>query len=471
MKPPRKGLALALLAATQFVLILDASIVNVALPSIGAELKMEQSDLSWIVNAYTLAFGGFLLLGGRLADLAGRRLMFMAGMGLFTLGSLAGGFATSAELLITARAVQGLGAAVVAPAALSLVMTLFDEGAERNKALGVFGAVAGSGGAAGAILGGVLTEAFGWEAVLFVNVPIGIAAIALAPALLPEARDRSQRGFDLLGALFITSGIGLAVYAIVNAQQEGWGSARTLGELAGAAVLVGLFALVQARSASPLAPLPVLRRLGRPNVVSFLIAATMIPMFFTMTMYVQVVLGYEPLKAGLAQTPVALAIAVSAGLTSNLVTRFGPRVLAAAGFTVVGLGMLWFAQLGAPSGSYLEDVFGPSIVLGIGGGMTWVSTSVAATMGAAPQEAGLASGLLNTTQQIGGTLGLAILVSVAAEVGAGSSAGHPLAVFADGFHTALLTGIGFAVLGALLSLTLKPVPAMDRDVQKIPAAA
>ncbi|GAB3662766.1 MFS transporter [Actinocorallia lasiicapitis] len=468
MTAPRKGLALALLAATQFVLILDASIVNVALPSIGRELDMVQSDLSWIVNAYTLAFGGFLLLGGRLADLAGRRLMFMVGMGLFTAGSLAGGFASTAELLIGARAFQGLGAAVVAPAALSLVMTLFAEGAERNKALGVFGAVAGSGGAAGAILGGVLTEAFGWEAVLFVNVPIGLAAIALAPVLLPEARDRSQRGFDLLGAVFVTSGIGLAVYAIVNAQEEGWGSATTLGELVGAAVLVGLFVLVQARSASPLAPLPVLAKLGRSNLVSFMIAASMIPVFFTMTMYVQQVLGYEPLKAGLAQTPVALAVAVAAGLTSNLVTRFGPKLLAAGGFTVVGIGLLWFAQLGAPNGSYLEDVLGPSLVLGFGGGMTWVASSVAATMGAAPNEAGLASGLLNTTQQIGGTLGLAILVSVAASVTSGSDAQHPAVAFAEGFHVALLVGIVFAAAGALLSLSLKPAP--QDALQKVPVA-
>ena len=344
----KKWLALALLALAQFVVVLDASIVNVALPSIGRDLQFSQDDLSWVVNSYTLFFGGFLLLGGRMADLIGRRRLFMAGLVLFALASLAGGFASSPGMLIAARAVQGLGAALLSPAALSLVTVMFAEGAERNKAMGVWGAVAGSGGAAGVLLGGVLTEYAGWEWVLFVNVPIGIAAAALAPRLLPESRNTGTRHFDIAGAVSVTAGLSLLVYTLVDASDAGWTSGQTLGLGAVALALIGTFILIETRlSKAPLVPFDIFRNrtISGTNVVGLLVAMALFSMFFFVSLYMQQVLGYDALEAGLAYLPLALGIIVSAGIASALVTRFGFKPILVSGLVLTAAGLIWFAQV------------------------------------------------------------------------------------------------------------------------------
>jgi EmrB/QacA subfamily drug resistance transporter len=450
-----KGFALALLASTQFVLILDAAIVGVALPSIGRELDFAREDLSWVANAYTLMFGGFLLLGGRIADLVGRRRMFMAGLVLFTIASLVGGLAQSSLWLVLARALQGLGAALISPAALSLVMTLFTEGSERNKALGVWGAVAGSGGAAGVILGGVLTEWLGWEAVLFVNVPIGLVAAFLAPRLLPEGREAAgTRSFDVAGAVTVTAGLAMLVYALVDANDAGWGSAQTLGLAAAAIVLLVVFVAIELRTAVPLAPLAIFRNraLRGANIVSLAMAAAFFPMFFFLTFYAQYVLGYEPLEAGLAQLPIALSIIVFAGVASQVVTRLGYKVALLTGLIVAAGGLMWFAQVSA-GGSFLADILGPSIVAGFGLAFAFVAGTIAATSGVSGEQAGLASGLVNTSQQIGGALGLAVLIALSTARTDAVDAAPPVAL-TEGYQAGFLGGAGLALLGALLTLLL-----------------
>ena len=351
--PRDKNLALALLAMAQFVVVLDASIVNVALPSIGRELDFAQGDLSWVINSYTLFFGGFLLLGGRLADLLGRRRMFIYGMWLFALASLAGGLAQSDIWLIVARAVQGLGAALISPAALAIVTTTFREGAERNKALGVWGAVAGSGGAAGVLLGGILTESLGWEWVLFVNVPIGIAAALIAPRLLGESRDTSRGSFDIAGAVSVTAGLALLVYTLVDANDAGWASTQTLALGAVSLALLAAFVAIELRTRHPLVPFSIFRQrtLRGANVVGLLLGMSLFSMFFFISLYMQQVLGYEPLKAGLAYLPLALTIIVSAGAASALVTRIGFKPTLIAGMLFIAAGLVWFAQVSAPGGS------------------------------------------------------------------------------------------------------------------------
>src|SRR3954462_2223068 len=404
-----KYYALALLALTQFVIVLDASIVNVALPSIGRALDFSQDDLSWVVNAYTLTFGGFLLLGGRLADLMGRRRIFIAGLVLFSLASLAGGLAQSDVWLIAARAVQGLGAAIISPAALSLITTMFAEGSERNRALGVWGAVAGSGGAAGVLLGGMLTQWAGWEWVLFVNVPIGIAAALISPRLLPESRVEGARHFDVAGAVTVTAGLSLLVYSLVDAHSAGWGSAQTIILLALAAGLIAAFVLIERVTRAPLVPIPGifrLRSIRGINITGLLIAMSLFSMFFFISLYMQQVLGYSPLKAGVSYLPLAGGIIVSAGIASQLVTRFGVKPVLVSGLVLIAGGLVWFAQISV-GGSYLSDILGPSLLSAFGLGFAFVPMTVAAVAGVEPHESGLASGLINTSQQVGGALGLA----------------------------------------------------------------
>jgi EmrB/QacA subfamily drug resistance transporter len=450
-----KGLALALLASTQFVLILDAAIVGVALPSIGRDLDFAREDLSWVANAYTLMFGGFLLLGGRIADLVGRRRMFVAGLVLFTVASLVGALAQSALWLVLARAAQGLGAALISPAALSLVMTLFTEGSERNRALGVWGAVAGSGGAAGVILGGILTEWLGWEAVLYVNVPIGLAAAFLAPRLLPEGREAAgTRSFDVAGAVTVTAGLAMLVYALVDANDAGWGSGQTLGLAATAFVLLALFVVIELNTARPLAPLAIFRNraLRGANVVSVAMAMAFFPMFFFLTFYAQYVLGYEPIEAGFAQLPIALSIIVFAGVASQAVTRAGYKASLVIGLLVAAGGLLWFAQVSA-GGSFQADILGPSIVTGFGLAFAFVAGTIAATSGVSGEQAGLASGLVNTSQQIGGALGLAVLVALStARTDAVDAA--PAVALTEGYQAGFLGGAAIALLGVLLTLVL-----------------
>jgi EmrB/QacA subfamily drug resistance transporter len=447
----RKWWALVLLASAQFVVVLDASIVNVALPSIGRDLQFSQEDLSWVVNAYTLFFGGFLLLGGRAADLLGRRRVFMTGLVLFALASLAGGLATSDIQLVVARAVQGLGAAILSPAALSLVTTMFKEGAERNKALGVWGAVAGSGGAAGVLLGGVLTDALSWEWVLFVNVPIGLAAAAAAPVLLADSRnDAEHRSFDLAGAVSVTAGLSILVYALVDAESAGWGSTQTIVLLAAAAVLLVGFIAIEARAKAPLMPLRIfrLRTLSASNAVGLLIGMALFSMFFFVSLYMQQVLGFDALEAGLAYLPLAGTIIVSAGVASQLVTRLGFKPVLISGLVLVAAGLVWFAQMSA-DGSYVGDILFPSIIAGAGLGFSFVPVTIGAVTGARAHEAGLASGLINTSQQVGGALGLAVLSTIAFN-GINGARPDPVAM-TDGFGDALLTGAGFAVLAIVIA--------------------
>jgi EmrB/QacA subfamily drug resistance transporter len=451
-----KWLALALLATAQFVVVLDASIVNVALPSIGSDLNFSQDDLSWVVNAYTLFFGGFLLLGGRLADRLGRRRLFIAGMILFAFASLGGGLAQSELWLIIARSVQGLGAALVSPAALSIVTTTFTEGAERNKALGVWGAVAGSGGAAGVLLGGVLTKYAGWEWVLFVNTPIGLAAAFIAPRLLAESRDERERTFDITGAVSVTAGLALFVYTLVNANDAGWSSTETLGLGAAALALLAAFVVTELRAAHPLVPFSTFRlqTLRGSNIVALLIGMSLFSMFFFISLYLQQILHYDALKAGFAYLPLALSIIVSAGVASQAVTRIGFKPTLIAGMLLIAVALLWFSQVSAPGGSYIGDVLFPSLLAAVGLGFAFVSVTIGAVTGISDEDAGLASGLINTSQQVGGALGLAILAAVANAATDNSGAASHLVALNDGFRIAFLVGAGFAITGAILAATL-----------------
>jgi EmrB/QacA subfamily drug resistance transporter len=457
--PRSRWFALALLAMTQFVIVLDASIVNVALPSIGKDLQLSQDNLSWVVNAYVLTFGGFLLLGGRLADLLGRRRMFIIGLIVFGTASLAGGLSANEWQLITARAIQGLGAAMIAPAALSIVTTTFTEGKERNTALGVWGAVAGAGGAAGVLLGGVLTEYLGWEWVLWVNVPIAFGAAFLSPRLLEESRDDRAPSFDVPGAVSVTAGLALLVYALVDAERAGWGSTKTISLLALSVLLLAAFVVIERRTKYPLVPFSIfrLRTLRGANLVGLLVGMSLFSMFFFISLYLQQVLGYSPLKAGLSYVPLSLLIIVSAGLASNLVTRIGFKPTMVTGMLFVAAGLLWFTQVSAPGGTYVGDVLFPSMLVAVGLGFSFVTTTIAAVTGVEPARAGLASGLINTTQQVGGALGLAITATVANTTTrhAFASGEHVRTVaLTQGFQDAFLVCAGLALLGALLAATL-----------------
>jgi EmrB/QacA subfamily drug resistance transporter len=449
----RRWVALALLCVTQFMVILDAAIVNVALPTIGRALDFTQDNLSWVVNAYVLTFGGFLLLGGRMADLLGRRRVFIGGLILFALASLAGGLSTNEGQLIAARAVQGLGAAIVSPAALSIVTTTFRDGAERNKALGAWGAVAGSGGAAGVLLGGVLTDGPGWEWVLWVNVPIGLAAAAIAPVLLAESREESAtRTFDLAGAVSITASLSALVYGLVDAPNAGWGSTQTVGLLALSAALLLAFVVIERRSSNPVVPFAVfrIRTVTGANVVGVLTGGALLSMFFFISLYMQQVLGYSAIEAGLSYLPLAVTIIVAAGLASQLVTRIGFKPVLAVGMVFIAAGLVWFSRV-SPDGSFLGDILGPSLLAAVGLGLSFVPVTIAAVSGVPDREAGLASGLINTSQQVGGALGLAILSTVANSVtGSAVSAG----ALTDGFQAAFLGGAAIAAVGFAATLVL-----------------
>jgi EmrB/QacA subfamily drug resistance transporter len=453
---------LVLACVAQFMVILDVSVVNVALPSIRTSLEFSQQDLQWVVNAYTVTFAGFLLLGGRAADLLGRRRVFIGGLVLFSVASLAGGLAESQGMLIGARAAQGLGGAVVSPASLAILTTTFSEGAERNRALGAWGAMGGAGGAAGVLLGGVLTEVLGWRWILFINVPIGLAAAALSLRYVAEGRNpRRTRNFDLAGALTATLGLMALVWAIVRTDVNGWGSAQTVGVLALGLALIALFLVIEGRLATaPLMPLRILssRMLSGANVIVFLLGASVFGMWFFVSLYLQQVLGYSPLGAGLAFLPMTLAIVVGSALGSRAVARVGVKPLLAAGMLAQGAGLLLFTQVSA-TGSYLADVAAPSLVVAAGIGLAFVPVTIAAVAGVGTQEAGLASGLVNTSRLMGGALGLAILTTLAtartdAELpdaaAAGARALH--AAETDGFHLAFAVGAGFALAGALVAL-------------------
>ena len=446
---------LVLICIAQFMVVLDATIVNVALPSIQKDLHLTEGNLQWIVNAYTLVFGGFLLLGGRAGDLLGRKRLFLIGLVVFTGASLLDGLASSEGMLIGARALQGLGAALISPAALSIISTTFAEGAERARALGVWAAIAIGGSAVGLILGGVLTQYFSWPWIFFVNVPVGVAAFLLSLRLVPESRDAlAHQSYDVAGAVTVTGGLMSLVYAIVDAQSAGWGSAKTLGFFALAAILLATFVVIELRAKAPLVRLSIfrIRSLLTANVAMFLAMSGMFAMFFFNTLYIQRVLGYGPLKAGLAFLPFTAGIMISAGIASQFAPRLGVRPVAAVGMLLSAGGLLLLTQLPV-HGSYAANVL-PSIVLSsLGMGAVFMPLTLIATTGLENADQGLASGLFNTSQQVGGALGLAVLSTLAASrtSAAGGSPAHELVV---GFHWAFAGGavVMVAALAVMVAL-------------------
>ncbi len=459
-------LVLVLVCMAQFMVVLDATIVNVALPSIQKDLGISEADLQWIVNAYALMFGGFLLLGGRAGDLLGRKRVFLFGVVVFTTASLLNGLAPSSALLIVFRGLQGLGAALIAPAALSIITTTFKEGAERTKAMGVWAAIAVGGGAVGLVLGGILVEALSWPWIFFVNVPVGIAVFLASMRLVPESRDEHAHGsFDLAGAVTVTAGLVALVYGIVKAQEKGWGSAHTLGFGALSAALLTMFVFIERRSAEPLVRLSIfrVRTIRAANIVMLFVASGIFAMFFFNTLYVQRVLGYSPLEAGLAFLPFTGGIIVGAGLAQRLVPKLGAREVPLIGMALAVAGLLLFLRL-EPGGTYLSDLLPAMILVSIGMGLTFVPVTLIATSGVPRDDAGLASGLFNTSQQVGGALGLAILSTLAATATTNtlsSVAGRPTPAeqaqaLVDGFHVAFLGSAIVVAAGAvLLALLLR----------------
>jgi len=457
MNERQKNRALLLLAMTQFVIVIDASIVNVALPSIGSHLHFSQDSLTWVVNAYTLTFGGFLLLGGRMADLLGRRKMFMLGLVVFSLASLLGGLAQSEAWLIVARAVQGLGAAIVSPAALSIITNTFADGPERNRALGIWGAVAGAGGAAGVLLGGILTSGLSGRWVLFVNVPIGITAAAMAPRTLRESRrEEAGDSFDIPGAVAVTGGLALLVYAVVDAVNVGWGATRTIVCLIVSVVLLIAFVAIELRRRDPLVPFSIfrLRTLRGANIVGLLVGMSLFSMFFFISLYLQDVMHYSPIRTGISYLPLAVGIIITAGVASALVTKLGFKTPLIAGMLFIAGGLIWFSRVPGHGGHFYSDVLGPSLLAAVGLGLAFVPVTIAAVSGIQPNEAGLASGLINTSQQVGGALGLAILATIANSrtLDLLHAGGVDRAVaLTKGFDRAFLVGAGFAIAGAILA--------------------
>jgi EmrB/QacA subfamily drug resistance transporter len=455
----RRWIALIVLCLGDLMIVLDATIVNVALPSIREDLGFSQTSLAWVVNAYLLTFGGFLLLAGRLGDLYGHRKMFLTGIALFTVASLACGLSTTQGLLVTARAIQGFGGAIVAAVALSLIMTLFTEPGDRAKAMGVFGFVAAGGGTVGVLLGGILTDLLTWHWIFLVNIPVGIAVYALCVVLLPASRALAgETKLDIAGAVTVTGALMLAVYAIVNGNGNGWTSAETVGLLTAAVVLFGIFLVIEARVTAPLMPLGLFkhRNLSVANVTAVLSAASLFAMFFLSALYMQLVLGYSPLEVGLAYVPNSLIMAaLSLGLSAKLVMRFGIRVPLVAGMLLTAASLLLFAR--APiDGSYVTDLLPPLVFLGLGAGIAFNPMLLAAMGDVEQSEAGLASGVVNTSFMMGGALGLAILASLAATrtdnlLASGES---QLSALNSGYHLAFLVGAVFAVSAAVLGGTL-----------------
>jgi EmrB/QacA subfamily drug resistance transporter len=446
---------LVVVCLAQFMVILDATIVNVALPSIQHGLSFSDANLQWVINSYTLMFGGFLLLGGRAADFFGRRRLFLIGVAVFSAASLLNGLATSSEMLIIGRGLQGLGGALVSPAALSIITTTFAEGPDRNKALGVWSAIAAGGAAVGLLMGGVLTDALSWQWCFFVNVPVGIAAMIAALRYVPNTlSEHKPESIDIAGAVAVTSGLVILVYAIVKAQQWGFGSGKTLGLAAVSAVLFATFIAIERRSKAPLVRLGIFRKrtLTGANVVMTLVSAGMFSMFFFATLYVQDVLGYSPLKAGLAFLPVTAGIIVGAGVAQQGIKRVGTRIQSVIGIGTASIGM--FLLTGLPAhGSYLADLFPGLILLAFGMGMTFVPITLMATTGVHADDQGLASGLLNTSQQVGGALGLAALSTVAFNT-AQSHGGDKVAALVSGYTTAFTVGGVLMATGAALILLL-----------------
>ena len=457
-------LVLVLVCLAQFMVILDATIVNVALPTIQNDLEMTDTNLQWIVNAYTLLFGGFLLLGGRAGDLAGRKRIFLAGVVLFTTASLLCGLAQGANWLIVTRGLQGLGAALVSPAALAIVTSTFKEGSERTKALGVWSAIAVGGGAVGLVLGGVLVEVLSWQWIFFVNIPVGIATFLLSLRFVPESRDdHLHKSFDLAGAVTVTGGLIALVYGIVRSAESGWGSGEVLGILALSAVLLVAFVVIEQRSAEPLVRLSIfsVRTVRGANVAMLVVAMGLFAMFFFNTLFLQRVLGFSALEAGLAFLPFTAGIIVGATLSQQLIPRLGAREVPLVGLAMATVGMLLFLRL-TPESTYLSDILPGILITSIGMGLTFVPVTLIATSGIPVDDAGLASGLFNTSQQIGGALGLALLSTFAANKTAdvlAANGGEPTKsetaqALVDGFHVAWLGCAIFLAAGGVLLFAL-----------------
>jgi EmrB/QacA subfamily drug resistance transporter len=466
----RKWLALALLSVVQFMVVLDIAIVNVALPSIQVDLGFSQENLQWVISAYALVFGGFLLLGGRAADLLGRRRIFLLGVVVFTLASLLAGLAWSEASLIAARAIQGLGAAIITPAALSILSTTFTEGRERNIALGVWGAVGGFGAAAGVLLGGILTDALSWEWIFFVNIPVGVVAFALAPVLLAESRDARVKTFDVPGAVLVTSGLSLLVYAITEAGREGWLAGQTIAFFATSLALLAAFVGWELRHPEPLMRFGILRTktVSGANVAGFIMGTAMFSMFLMLTLYMQQVLGYSAMKTGVAYLAVAGTAILWSAVAAQLVTRIGVKPVLTVGMTMLTGGLVYFTQVSV-GGSYLGDLLPGFLLIGVGIGFSFVPISIAALAGVQPAEAGLASGLINTSQQVGGALGIAALSTIATSQtsdAVASGAALPDALV-DGFTAAFLAGVIIAGLGIVAALTL----IRKDELEQVPASA
>jgi EmrB/QacA subfamily drug resistance transporter len=435
---PNRWKALAVVCVAFFMTVLDGTIVTVALPSIKTSLNVNDNTLQWVLIAYTITFGGLLLLGGRAADLLGRRRLFLIGVAVFSAASLACGLANTISVLIAARAIQGVGAAVISPATLSIITTTFQEGSERNKALGIWGAIGGSGAAAGVLFGGLLTSYAGWEWIFFINIPVGVLVLALTRTFVRESRIEGLRGFDVGGAVTITSSLSLLVYAISKAPNVGWAAGRTIGLLVASAVLFLAFLVSETRNASPMVPFSIfrLRTVTGANVCGFFVGVVVFSNFFLLTLYVQQVLGYSALKTGLTFLATAGTVVPVAGIAQALVTRIGPRPVLAVGLALITGGMLWYTQIPA-SGSFATHLLPGYLLVGVGMAFSFIPISIAALAGVQPQQAGLASGLINTSQQIGGALGVAIVASVAFS--------HTKTLLASGHSQAQASTSGFAL--------------------------
>ena len=453
---PKRWKALAVLGVAYLMVVLDVSIVNVALPSIQKELDFSPENLQWVISAYSLTFGGFLLLGGRVGDLLGRRWLFMVGLGAFALFSLACGLATSSGMLIAFRALQGLGGAILAPSVFSIVSVTFREGSERNQALGILGAIAGSGAAIGVLAGGVLTEYAGWEWIFFVNVPIGLGALFLVPLFVRESRAEGlTRHFDAAGAVTVTASLVLFVYGLTQSTNVGWGSARTILVLVASAILMAVFIAIEQRSRSPLVPLSFFRRRTPTgaNIIGFGLGTIVFGMFFLLSLYQQQVLGFSALKTGLGYLAVALTAVVASGAAQALVTRLGVKPVLVTGLSLLGVGLIYFTQVSV-GGSYVGDLLPGFLLIGVGLGFSFVPVSIAALAGVTGRDAGLASGLINTSQQIGGALGLAILTTIATThaenlLAEGQDQAH---AFTSGYSLAFWAGAGFAAISVIATI-------------------
>jgi EmrB/QacA subfamily drug resistance transporter len=472
---PHRWRILAVVATAFFMTILDVSIVNVALPTIGEDLNFSRENLQWVITAYTIAFGGFLLLGGRAADLLGRRRVFMVGVALFTIASLVCGLSTSEGMLIAARAVQGLGGAIISPAALSIVMTSFEEGAERNKALGVWGALGGSGAAVGVLAGGVLTEKAGWEWIFWVNVPVGAAVLLLTPVIVPESfRQTTRRRYDPLGAISVTAGLALLVYGISQAPEVGWATARTIGVLIASGALLLAFLVIERTVQEPLMPFRIfrVRTVAGANVVGALLGAVIFSNFFLLTLYVQNVLGFSALKTGFTFVATAGTAVVSAGVAQALTTRFGAKPIMTIGLILLTAGMLWYSQIPV-DGSYASDLLPGYLMVGVGIAFAFVPVTIAALAGVVEREAGLASGLLNTSQQIGGAIGVAVASTVFTSrfdslVGEGKAV--PVAL-TGGYRWAFWALVVFGLAAVIAAMTLIRREEMTEAPTTAPAAS